>query len=117
MPSVIFGVLGAILWTAVMIVWEKFWYRVSAKPDISLLVITFVAGSMGSMACGFLVALIDGENKRGPLIFGVSLAIICLARLLVLPLYTPLWFHLILAAIVIPIAIFGGRLKYTQIDT
>ena len=77
----------------------------------TLLLIQIVLGSIVSMTSGLLAALIAGENKRAPLVLGFVLVALGLLKAALSWPYVPIWYHLIFTALLLPMAIVGGRLK------
>ena len=78
--------------------------------DTSILLIHIVLGSIVSVMSGFLAALIAGENKRAPLILGFLLLAVGLLKVVMSWPYVPIWYHVIFTAILLPMAIMGGKL-------
>ena len=81
--------------------------------DTSLLLKHIVLGSIVSVMSGFLAALIAGENKRAPLVLGLLLLAFGLLKAVLSWPYVPIWYHVIFTAILLPMAIVGGKLKTT----
>ena len=81
--------------------------------DTGALVTHIVLGSIVSVISGFLAALIAGENKRAPLVLGTLLLAMGLLKAGMSWPYVPIWYHVIFTAIVLPMAIVGGKLKTT----
>ena len=81
--------------------------------DTTILLMHIVSASIVSLTSGFLAALIAGENKRTPLILGVLLLAVGLLKLVMSWPYVPIWYHVIFTAILLPMTIFGGKLKTT----
>lgn len=79
--------------------------------DTTLLVTHVVLGSMVSLMSGFLAALIAGENKRAPLVLGIVLLAFGLLKAILSWPYVPIWYHVIFAALLVPMTILGGKLK------
>src|SRR6187401_1206869 len=79
--------------------------------DTTMLVTHVVLGSIVSVISGFLAALIAGENKRAPLVFGILLLGLGLLKVVMSWPYVPVWYHVIFTAILLPMAILGGKLK------
>lgn len=79
--------------------------------DTTILLMNIVRGSMTSVMSGLLAALIAGDNKRAPLILGFMLVAFGLLIVVLSWAYVPLWYHVIFTALLIPMAIMGGRLK------
>lgn len=78
--------------------------------DTKLLLTHVVLGSVVSLMSGFLAALIAAENTRAPLILGILLLAMGLLKMVMSWPYVPLWYHVIFTALLIPMAIIGGRL-------
>ena len=81
--------------------------------DSAILLIHIVLGSIVSVLSGFLAALIAGENKRAPLVLGFLLLAIGLLKVVMSWPYVPIWYHVIFTAILLPMAIIGGKLITT----
>ena len=65
-----------------------------------------VRGAIVSALCGFLAALIAGENKRSPLLLGFLL--LAFDLLIVLSWrHVPIWYGIIFTAMLIPMTILG----------
>ena len=81
--------------------------------DTKMLLTHIVLGSIVSVMSGSLAALIAGENTRAPLVLGfVLLALGILKAVMSWP-YVPIWYHVIFTAILLPMAIMGGKLITT----
>ena len=59
---------------------------------------------------GALAALVAGENSRAPLIAGCLLLAMGIAKAAMSWQYVPIWYHVIFTAILLPMAIVGGKL-------
>ncbi len=81
--------------------------------DSTMLLAHIVLGSIVSIISGFLAALIAGENKRAPLILGFLLLALGLLKLVMSWPYVPIWYHVVFTAMLLPMAIIGGKLKTT----
>jgi hypothetical protein len=79
--------------------------------DTTILLMNIVRGSLVSVMSGFLVALIAGENKRSPLVLGFLLMAFGLLIVVLSWPYVPIWYHIIFTAMLLPMAIVGGKLK------
>lgn len=79
--------------------------------DTTLLLVHIVQGVIVSVMAGALAALIAGENKRAPLILGLSLVAFGLMIVVLSWPYVPVWYHIIFTAMLLPMTIFGGKLK------
>lgn len=81
--------------------------------DTTMLLTHIVLGSIISVMSGSLAALIARENTRAPLVLGfVLLALGILKAVMSWP-YVPIWYHVIFTAILLPLAIVGGKLITT----
>ena len=87
------------------------------NADTTILLIHIVLGSIVSVISGVLAALIAGENKRAPLILGISLLAMGLLKVVMSWAYVPIWYHVVFTAILIPMTIMGGKLKPTDIGS
>ena len=81
--------------------------------DTTLLLTHIVLGSIVSLMSGFLAALIAGENRRAPLVLGFLLVAFGLLKVVMSWPYVPIWYHVIFTALLLPMAIMGGKLKTT----
>ncbi len=79
--------------------------------NTTLLLIHIVQGVVVSLMAGFLAALIAGENKRAPLILGFLLLAFGLLIVVLSWPYVPIWYHVVFTAMLLPLAIVGGKLK------
>ncbi len=79
--------------------------------DTTLLLMHIVLGLIVSTMSGFLAALIAGENRRAPLVLGFLLLALGVLKALMSWPYVPIWYHLIFTALLMPMAIIGGKLK------
>jgi hypothetical protein len=82
--------------------------------ETRLLLAHLVIGSVVSLMSGFLAALISGENSRAPLILGLFLLCIGLLKAYMSWPHVPLWYHLIFTALLLPMAIVGGRMMTSR---
>lgn len=82
--------------------------------DPTVLATHVALGTVVSAIAGLLAALIAGENKRAPRALGVLLLIIGLLKAVMSWPLVPLWYHVLFTAILLPMAILGGRLKTTH---
>ena len=81
--------------------------------NATMLLTHIVVGSLIAVMSGFLAALIAGGNKRAPLVLGVLLLALGLLKVVMSWPYVPLWYHVIFTAILLPMAIMGGKLITT----
>lgn len=79
--------------------------------DTTILIMNLVRLTIVSILSGFLAAVIAGESKRSTLI----LAILLLAFGAVVTALTwsllPIWYHILLLLLLVPMTILGGKLK------
>ena len=78
--------------------------------NTKLLLTHIVVGSIVSVMSGFLAALIAGEHIRAPLVLGFLLLAFGLLKAVMSWQYVPIWYHVIFTALLIPMAIAGGKL-------
>jgi len=79
--------------------------------NTTMLLTHIVLGSIVSVIVGLLAAVIAGENKRAPLILGVLLLAMGLLKAVMSWALVPIWYHVTFTAILLPLAIIGGKLK------
>ena len=79
--------------------------------ETRLLLSHIVIASFVALISGFLAALIAGENRRAPLILGFLLLAIGLLKVVMSWPYVPLWYHVLFTAVLLPMAIVGGRIR------
>ena len=82
--------------------------------ETRLLVSHIVIVPIVSALSGFLAALAAGENARAPLALGFVLLVVGLAKAYMSWPYVPLWYHVLFTALLLPMAIAGGRLYSTN---
>ena len=131
MVRIVFGVIaGFFAWLIVWVVtekvlsalWPAFGVHQHAFEEVvknggqftantTMLLTHIVVGSLIAVLSGFLAALIAGGNKRAPLVLGVVLLALGLLKVVMSWPYVPLWYHVIFTAILLPMAVVGGRLK------
>ena len=81
--------------------------------DSTMLLIHIVLGSIVSVISGFLAALVAGENARAPMIVGFLLLAVGVLKAVMSWQYVPIWYHIIFTAVLLPMAIIGGKLYTT----
>jgi len=81
--------------------------------DTTMLLTHIVLGSIVSVMAGSLATLIAGENTRAPLVLGFLLLAVGLLKAVMSWPYVPIWYHVIFTAILLPMAILGGKLITT----
>ncbi|MFN0122775.1 MAG: hypothetical protein ACKV2V_19930 [Blastocatellia bacterium] len=78
--------------------------------DATMLLTHIVLGAIVSLMSGFLAALIAGGNQRAPLVLGFLLLAMGVMKAVMSWPYVPLWYHMIFTALLLPMAILGGKL-------
>ena len=78
--------------------------------DTTMLLTQFVLGSLVSVMAGALAALVAGENSRAPLVVGLVLLALGILKAVMSWQYVPIWYHIIFTAILLPMAVLGGKL-------
>ena len=78
--------------------------------DTTMLLPHIVMGSIVSVLSGVLAALIAGKNARAPLVLGFLLLALGLLKAVMSWQYVPIWYHVIFTALLLPMAIIGGKL-------
>ena len=131
MLRIVLGVIGGFFaWLIVWVVsekvlsalWPAFGVHQHAFEEVvknggqftanaTMLLTHIVVGSLIAVLSGFLAALTAGRNKRAPLVLGVLLLALGLLKVVMSWPYVPLWYHVIFTAILLPMAVVGGRLK------
>ena len=79
--------------------------------ETRLLLSDIVIASAVALMSGFLAALVAGENKRAPLLLGFLLLAVGLLKVVMSWPYVPIWYHVIFTALLLPMAIVGGKLR------
>jgi hypothetical protein len=82
-------------------------------PDTTFLVTQIVMGSIVSLISGVLAALSAGENARAPFYLGIAMLALGLLKAVMSWQYVPLWYHVVFTAMLLPLAILGGKLIST----
>ena len=82
--------------------------------ETRLLLSHLVIGSIVSVMAGSLAAFVAGENSRAPLVVGCLLLLMGIAKVVMSWPYVPIWYHVIFTAILLPMAVIGGRLIATS---
>ena len=73
-----------------------------------MLITHIVVGSIVSVMA--LAALVAGENSRAPLFVGVLQVLLGVMKAVMSWQHIPIWYHVIFTAVLLPMAIVGGRL-------
>ena len=80
-------------------------------PNSAILLIHVVLASIVSVISGFVAALVAGGNKLAPLIVGFLLLAVGLLKAAMSWAYVPVWYHLLFTAVLLPMAVLGGKLR------
>lgn len=131
MVRIILGVIAGffawmIVWfgseTVISLLWREFGTHQAAfqaaiegggefTPNQTILVIHIVLASIVSIIAGFLAALVAGENRRAPLVLGLLLIGLGLLKAGMSWPLVPVWYHVLFAAVLLPMAVIGGKLR------
>ena len=121
MLRIILGVItGFFVWSVLWVgidaflraVWTGYDKSVEAMTfTSSMLIIPLILSAFCSIVSGFIAALTAKENKKSPLILGVTLLIVGILVQISVWDKIPLWYHLTFLILLIPTTIFGGKLK------
>jgi hypothetical protein len=79
--------------------------------DTTILIISLIRSVIFSIISGFAAAWIARENSKTTLALGVLLLLFGIFIQSVYWSYIPLWYHLIFLILLIPMVIWGGKLK------
>ena len=82
--------------------------------DTTMLLTHIVIGSIVSVMAGSVAALTASENTRAPLIVGFLLLALGVLKAVMSWTYVPIWYHVIFTAMLLPLAIVGGKLITTS---
>ena len=82
--------------------------------ETGALITQFVLGSIASLAAGSVAGVIAAENSRAPLFVGILLLAMGILKAVMSWQYVPLWYHVIFTAILLPMAMVGGKLINTN---
>jgi sulfite exporter TauE/SafE len=78
--------------------------------ETGALVTHIVLGLLVSAAAGYIAAVVSGESSRAPMFAGILLLAMGVAKAAMSWQYVPIWYHIVFTAILLPLAIVGGRL-------
>lgn len=80
------------------------------RADTTMLLTQLALGTIVSVMAGALAAVIAGENSKAPLIAGCLLLAMGIAKAVMSWQYVPIWYHVVFTAMLLPLAIVGGKL-------
>ncbi len=125
------AIVGFIVWTIFLIGSDQIWMALSPDwygrhqtefeaainnktpftADSGILIIAVVRSAIFSVITGFIAASIAKENFKSPLLLGIFLlAFGSFIHSMILN-NVSLWYHLLILLPLIPLAIFGGKLR------
>ena len=78
--------------------------------DTTMLLTHIVSGSIIAVMAGSLAAFTAGENSKAPLIAGILLLLMGIAKAVMSWQYVPIWYHIIFTVMLPLMAIVGGKL-------
>jgi len=114
-------VVGFIVWSLVFVGGEALVKAIApgmAAPEgatyvgsVGILLGYLVRSIIASILAGFVAAMIAGENAKSTLILGIVLLIVGILVQAGAWSVLPVWYHLIFLALLIPMTIFGGKLR------
>ncbi len=121
MLRIIFGIVAgflvwSILWVGIDAVLKGVWtdYNRSVEAmsfSAAQLVVPLILSAVCSIIAGFVAALIAKENSKSPLILGILLLVVGIFVQIAVWDKIPLWYHLTFWILLIPMTIFGGKLR------
>ncbi len=109
-------VVWSILWVGCDSVIRVISPGIAPSNDLSniptaYLAVKLILSVIFSIISGFIAALIAKENTKSTLILGVLLLLIGIMVELSIWNLLPVWFHLAFLILLIPMTLFGGRLR------
>ena len=82
--------------------------------DTTMLLTQLILGAIVSLMAGALASFIAGGNSSAPMIAGCLLLAMGIAKAVMSWQYVPIWYHVVFTAMLLPLAIVGGRLVTGQ---
>lgn len=82
----------------------------SFSADTGALITHVVLGTIVSLAAGAVAAVVAGKNSYGPFVVGCLLLAMGVAKAAMSWQYVPVWYHVVFTAMLLPLAVVGGRL-------
>ena len=80
------------------------------RGETAMLIIHIVLGAVLSVMAGYLAAMIAGADSRAPVVVGILLLLMAIAKAAMSWQLVPIWYHIIFTVMLLPLAILGGRL-------
>lgn len=84
------------------------------NANSTILILHIIRSIIASLMAGFLAAVVSGENRRSPFALGIVLLVVGIVVEAFAWPYAPVWYHVIFIALLLPMTIFGGKLKRTS---
>jgi uncharacterized membrane protein YeaQ/YmgE (transglycosylase-associated protein family) len=120
-------IVWAILWVgsdALMAAISPGWYgqslidfqaaienKTAYTVDSIILIMALIRSVIFSIVAGFVAASIAKESSRAPLLAGVLLLLFGIFIQSIYWNYVPLWYHIPFLLLLVPVTLFGGKLK------
>jgi hypothetical protein len=79
--------------------------------DSMILIIAVIRSAILSIIAGYIAALIAKENFKSPLLLGILLLVFGIFIHSMILNNVPFWYHLLILLPLIPLTIFGGKLR------
>lgn len=83
------------------------------SADATILLIHIVIGAIACLLAGVLAAFVARENRHAPLILGLVLLAFGILKAVMSWPVVPIWYHLLFTAMLLPMTMWGGRLRTT----
>ena len=83
----------------------------SYQVDSTILIPILLESILISIFSGYLTASIAKENKISTIVLGILLLLVGLMVQISIWHYEPVWYHFLFLFLLIPMTIFGGKLK------
>ena len=85
----------------------------SFEANSTILLFKLLHSVFASLISGYVAVMLSNENRRTTTTLGVILLIVGIAVQASVWSLLPIWYHLIFLALLIPVTIAGGKLKWT----
>lgn len=79
--------------------------------DSTLALVHLIRSFFTSIVAGFAAAVVAGENRRSTMILGFILLVVGAAVEIFAWKLAPAWYHIVFLLALIPMTVFGGRLR------
>lgn len=132
MLRIILGaIVGFIVWTILLLGSDAVWIALSPDwygrhqaefeaavnnktpflADTTVLIVAVIRSAIFSLITGFIAALISKESFKSPLLLGIFLVAFGAFIHSMMLNNVPIWYHLLILVPIIPLTIWGGKLK------